>query len=40
MLLIYLPYFLVPLFMTVDMASRVERLARLGIKYEEEAKRK
>jgi hypothetical protein len=39
-LLIYMPYFLVPLLMTVDMASRVGRLARLGIKYEEEAKRR
>ncbi|KIM90546.1 hypothetical protein PILCRDRAFT_812299 [Piloderma croceum F 1598] len=36
----YIPFFLVPLLMTLDMAIRVAKLVRLGIKSEDEAKRK
>jgi hypothetical protein len=36
----YIPFFLVPLLMSFDMAGRVARLVRLGIKAEQDAKRK
>jgi hypothetical protein len=36
----YIPFFLVPLLMTIDMAGRVARLVQLGITSEDEAKRK
>lgn len=36
----YVPFFLVPLVMTVDMGFRLAKLVKLGVKVQEDAKRK